>query len=151
MPEYIAIITRQGLDAVAKVPKAGTETKISAGSWARDKIAAVFQSFEGLSVPEVKHGTVRLLEPEFAQRAAKSIYTDEALKAAHETTGLQIRARYLGSDYIMLRTKMSEAEMKKARGNPYQGAIDVIMNATRLLYGNKNELGKWIKRMEVEL
>jgi len=151
MPEYVVVINKDGLDTVIEVPKKPTY-KTTFSEKTALKIAVVIYAFRHNRVYDPRESTIMssgLLD--IAKRIEKGL-TIAGAQYAHASFAADMRTRYhSSSDYIRLRVKMSEKDMKAARAqDPYSAASEVMIHATSILHGTKEGFGKWMRRMEME-
>ncbi len=143
----IALITKEGLDGVIDVPQKLKMKPLSESSAL--KAARIIYMFETQTVvnPNYEDNYIR----DIAKRLQAGI-TVGGRQFAHELEMLKLRGRIQagGSDYIIIRTKLSRNKLRKIK-NPFEAALQAIYNATHIYIGDKNKLHKWIQRFNFEL
>lgn len=158
MPEYVVVIDKGGLDTVAEWPKK-TKIKITLMKHTALKMAGIIHVFDRGSVSYVEqiisNPKSNILISSHVMSIMKRLEagaTAEGWRTAQAIKAMKTRAiTHSQGDYLMLRVKMTENEMKAARTkDSHDGALEVISNATHILHGKKEDLARWMKRMEME-
>jgi len=141
----IALITRDGLDGVIDVPKKQKVRQLSESSaYKAARLIYIFKTGK-----YVNANTINSTIKQIAERLKLGI-TEEGARFAHAFEMLGIRARFqAGGDYLLIKTSLSSKKLRSIH-NPYEAAIEAITSANMIYHGNKNEIFKWLKRMEFE-
>lgn len=151
MPEYIAVIDRGGLDTATEWPgEKGTAKQLP--NKTALKGALIINSFETGKAAEKEDINNPPRTAKRIQARLVSGITAVGDKTAQALRMMQLRAGiHSSNDYIMIRAKMPESEFIKTRKkDPYSGALDIMMKATTILHGNKEDFNKWMRRMQSE-
>lgn len=143
----IALITREGIDAVADIPKT-PQYKVKFSQPMALKIARIIYIFRHNKMLQPSETNYEIND--IAARIEKG-FTEEGSQFAHAFAMIQTRARIQagGTGYLILQTKLSQKKLRSIR-NPFDAAIAAIENATKLYHGKPEDLYKWIKRLKFE-